>query len=750
MTEAERYDRVSALFGEALDRPANAREAWLVTACEDERVRQEVAAMLRHHADAQGVLDTPVLNREADRDPRLGQTIGPWRVMAPLGHGGMGAVYRAERADESFRQSAALKVVRPGVGRGFHERFLRERALLAGLDHPGIARLLDGGLANDGTPYLAMEVVEGEPITTHAEEHGLDVPDRLVLFLSACEAVAYAHRNLVVHRDLKPAHVLVEETRGLGLGNGKKDSPQSPKPDPRAALGARVKLLDFGVAKLLGDEDDALTRTGSGPLTPAYAAPEQLLGHPITTATDVYALGVILYELLAGQRPYDLTGQTAAGAERLVAEVVPRRPSAVASEPLARRLRGDLDAVVLKALEKAPERRYPSAEALADDLRRHLGGLPVQARPATAVYRAGRFVRRHRVGVLATVLVALAVLVGAGVAVASAAEAQRAQAEAEAQAEKAEAVAGFLEQILRAPNARWYNDAEAKGPDTPIRAVMDEAARRVETEFAGQPALRADLHHILGDTYVSLDLYEEAGHHHRASLSIRESLYTAPHPDIAEALYYAGSYLRPGDALAELDALERAAEMLRQRPGGNNFPFILQETADFYLLLGRPEDARQVAREGVAFVEQVFVPGHDGYRYRDGVLASLNREGARAALDLGDLEDAARWITRAESAAVRVGLPMMDQIASVRGRLYLARGQIEEAEPLLVTGRGEEGPLRGGIPWVFVSHRYGPAVDALARLYEAAGRPELAAEQRRDLALYLASRDSLRAVHAAE
>ncbi|MEL6615751.1 MAG: serine/threonine-protein kinase, partial [Bacteroidota bacterium] len=382
MTDAELHAHVTDLFLEALAVPDAERDAWLHESVSDPDIRERVHALLANHTPT-GLLDEPAFVRapedlgvEASGDPFLGQTVGPWHVVDLLGRGGMGTVYRAERHDESFDQSVALKLVRPGFGEHFRARFVRERALLASLDHPGIARLLDGGVASGGTPYLAIELVDGTPITTYADARGLDIEARLRLFVLACDAVAYAHRNLVVHRDLKPDHIVVEAV------------------DEET----RVKLLDFGVAKLLSDDDDVLTRTGSaGPLTPAYASPEQLRGSPITTATDVYALGLVLYEVLTGRRPYSLSGLTLVQADRVVSETIPPLASEVAPPEARRALRGDLDTIAAKALEKEPNRRYATAADLAADIRRYLDGLPVEARPATAAYRTARFLKRHRV-----------------------------------------------------------------------------------------------------------------------------------------------------------------------------------------------------------------------------------------------------------------------------------------------------------------------------------------------------------------
>ncbi|MEO0559766.1 MAG: serine/threonine-protein kinase, partial [Bacteroidota bacterium] len=389
--DADLWDQINTLLSDALDQPEGAREAYLVAHSPSPEVLAEVRELLAAHAaaEADDALSSPFT------DAPVPDTVGPWRPLSRLGAGGMGVVYAAERIDASFRQRAALKLVRPGFGADFRDRFLRERRLLAGLDHPGIARLLDGGLTADGLPYLAMELVDGEPITAYAREREMAIRGRLELFLQACEAVAHAHRHLVVHRDLKPAHMLVE-TNEQGA--------------------PRVKLLDFGIAKLLDADDEAiLTRTGGGPMTPQYAAPEQITGGTVTTATDVYALGVVLYELLTGQRPYDLTGLSPSEAEHMVTSATPTRPSATTDTATdTRHLRGDLDTVVMKALAKEPERRYASAEALADDIQRYLGGLPVRARPDTWQYRAGKFMRRHRVALAAGSIALAAILGGAG------------------------------------------------------------------------------------------------------------------------------------------------------------------------------------------------------------------------------------------------------------------------------------------------------------------------------------------------
>jgi len=333
--------------------------------------------------------------------------IGPYKTLRELGHGGMGTVYLAVRADEQYRKRVAIKVIKGGIDRDeVASRFRRERQILAGLDHPNIAKLLDGGTTEEGLPYLVMDYIEGDAITEYCARQAVSTAERLKLFRSVCSAVQYAHRNLVVHRDIKPGNILV-------------------------TADGTPRLLDFGIAKLLNPDLSGESATLSGQvMTPEYASPEQVSGGPITTATDVYSLGVVLYELLTGLRPYRLKSRERLEILRAIVDQEPERPSAAidrlregtgsppppgaattaapssrnpegTAERLRRRLRGDLDNIIMMAMRKEPNRRYPSVEALSDDIQRHLEGHPVAARKGTVTYRAGKFVKRHAVGVMA-------------------------------------------------------------------------------------------------------------------------------------------------------------------------------------------------------------------------------------------------------------------------------------------------------------------------------------------------------------
>lgn len=736
------WTRLEAVVPHALDLAQARRAAYLDGACTtadgrpDAGLRAEADRLLAAYDEAEstGGLLSPFDGLDPADEPDLPGPVGPWRPMARLGAGGMGVVYAAERMDATFRQRAALKLVRPGFGPDFRVRFVHERAVLAGLDHPNVARLLDGGVTADGLPYLAMELVDGEPITDHAARHGLGTAARLALFLQVCEAVAYAHRQLVVHRDLKPSNILVTPEGGTDGGPS-------------------VKLLDFGIAKLLGDETDALTRSGPGPMSLPYAAPEQFQGRPVTTATDVYALGVLLFELLAGHRPFDLAGLSAAEAERAVTATTPPRPSTRAEDPVqVRALRGDLDTVVLKALAKEPERRYATVDALADGLRRYTEGKPVRARPDTPGYRARKFVQRNRWAVTAGAAVAAGAVALVGFYTARLADerdrAQQATRIARAEAERAEQVSAFLQRIVAAPNTAWYVDGEALGPETPVRAVLDEAATRLDTA-ALDPATRADLHHTIGDTYRALGDRDAALRHARAALRIREAVYAAPHPDIAEALYYlATAHVRRGQEEEAFPLYRRAVAMQRVRNEGNNFPFMAQELANRFRQASRPAEADALHREALAFSEATFRDGHPGARYRLRLQAVLHGELALNARLRGDLDDAEREVALADGALR--ALPRDDAagqtwrlVRCVAGMTAEARGRDATAD--LLACAGDPDPRAAASPYPIAPGRPlvgPPLLEALAGMYDRLGRPD-------DAVLARTHRDSLVSVHEA-
>ena len=407
-------------FHAALERPPAERDAFLAEACAgDLALLEDVRSLLRASGDAGRFLERPApgpptLSEDVAGDGSgeveapIGEIVGAYRLLEVIGRGGMGTVYRAVRVDDMYEKAVALKLVKRGMDTEFVlRRFRDERRILAQLDHPNIARLLDGGTSPDGRPYFVMEHIEGLPLDRYADAHGLDVRRRVELFLPICDAVQHAHRNLVVHRDLKPPNILV-------------------------TADGRPKLLDFGIAKLL-DADGVAERTVTVVrlMTPDYASPEQVRGEVITTAADVYALGVVLYELLSGRRPFDLPNHTPEERARTITHQDPPPPSTRAGADRQRALRGELDNIVSMALRNEPSRRYASVEQLARDLRAHLEGRPVQAQRDTLTYRAAKFVRRNRVGVAASAAVFLSLVAGIAAATwqARVARAERARAE---------------------------------------------------------------------------------------------------------------------------------------------------------------------------------------------------------------------------------------------------------------------------------------------------------------------------------
>ncbi|HYP14227.1 MAG TPA: serine/threonine-protein kinase [Bryobacteraceae bacterium] len=391
MTE-QRWSRVKQVLGTALELRGDARSEFVAQACgTDADLRDEVEALLVSSDEADDFIEKPALASadfpSEDPDALLETRLGNYRILQLIGEGGMGAVYRAMRDEGDFPLQVAVKVVKRGMdSKAILRRFREERRILARLDHPNIAKLLDGGITPDGRPYFVMEFLEGTPIHVYCQKHDLSVRERIDLFLGACSAVEYSHRNLIVHRDLKATNILVSD-------------------------GGMPKLLDFGIAKLLTHDSTTSQETTIAAerlMTPDYASPEQIRGEAITTSTDVYSLGVLLFEVLTGQRPFRLLGLSNAEMSRVIATTDPPKPSSVAPAHFRQQLKGDLDTIVLKALERSPDRRYASVQALAEDLQRHLMGKPVKAQPDRVSYRVRKFLGRHRTSVAAGVLITLA------------------------------------------------------------------------------------------------------------------------------------------------------------------------------------------------------------------------------------------------------------------------------------------------------------------------------------------------------
>ena len=715
----DRRQQIEDLFEGALDQTTQHRAAWLAAACgSDHDLLSSVRELLAAHDRPTGALERPLAPLAAslllagDRpldDPESERHIGPYKVLRELGRGGMGVVYLAERDDGQFRRRVAIKVVRSGFDDGqIQRRFVAERQILASLSHPNIAQLLDGG------------VTDGQPITAYCDANRMGVETRLRLFLDVCAAVQHAHQNLVIHRDLKPANIVVDTT-------------------------GRVKLLDFGIAKLLNPSlapvDAPLTRLEQRVMTLDYASPEQVRGDALTTASDVYALGVILYELLSGHRPYRTSTRSPEQIVQMVCTQDPERPGgrvgqsetlaladgserqitpdAIAAardasiEKLTRQLRGDVDAIVMMALRKEPARRYRSAGALADDIERHFARLPVMARQGSRRYHAGRFLRRRRLEVTAAALVAMALVIGAGLSVRQASIARHERDRAADALKQAEEVTGFVMQLFSSAEA----DPARQSGDISVRDLLRRGVARVDA-LADQPAVQARLLGVIGGMQLNLGDFDEAarlleraaviqraraepatladtllqlswvyrgsGNTDRArrlvqeTLDIRRRIFQPDAPEIADAVYELG-YV--ADTNQELETRYREALAILQRTGARpDLQLRLQNGLTTSLRRqGRLTEALDSDRRALEYALREFGPDH--FRAGD-ALAHL----ADQVRDIeNDLPQAEQLYRRAYDVMQRTRGPHhidlihpLDGLATLQGRL----GHHVEAERL--------------------------------------------------------------------
>lgn len=656
-----RFQAAMALVDRCLDLPPADREPLL--ACADPVVSAEARRMLEADARGAAILDAPagVLVPSALRAigalpkprSREGALVGPFRLVSFVGEGGMGEVWVAERADADFRQRVAVKLLHArGDAATLAARFRLERRILARLAHARIARLLDGGTTDDGTPWLAMEYVEGLSLTAHCAAKAPGVEERLRLFASVCDAVQFAHRNLVVHRDLKPSNILV-----------------GPDGEP--------KLLDFGIAKLMDDEPGedgpgVLTRTGERPMTPDYAAPEQVRGEAVTTATDVWALGVILHELLCGVRPYRGDHESVGPVERAIVEAAPSRPSAHAVErSLRRRLKGDLDAIVLKALRARPEDRYASAEALASEVRRHLEGLPVIARGETAGYLLRSFVRRHRWVVGASALGLAVVLAGLGGTLWQARRASE-------QARKAEQVQEFLLALLES-----FDPSQNRDRPVEERDILMRGEQRLQSELSDRPEIQEKLYRSFGRTWFNLGEYDHAETDAERAIALGRASLGPRSEETAwnlELLFEIEGVRRTNVPRA-VEAGEEACSILRERRGKDDLDAanVCAAVGGLWRMLGDFQRAVDISAEHLALVRRVKGD-------RDPATLSAIADHALILGEWGRLDEAIEMSRRA--------VPLLSEVVGAKaGDTLLARynlgyflvdaGHADEAAPML-------------------------------------------------------------------
>jgi non-specific serine/threonine protein kinase/serine/threonine-protein kinase len=679
----ERWQQVKQVLATALEVSPDERPAFLDRNCEgDDSLRHDVEKLLAdEHQLSHGFLDHVGLATAAaailpaDESFWIGRRVGPYKITEQIGAGGMGEVYRAVRVDDHYKKEVALKVISAGRHSGFvTDRFRNERQILATLDHPNIAHLLDGGATEDGTLYFVMELIEGQPITEYCQQRRLSVPQRLRLFSQVCAAVQYAHQRLIIHRDIKPGNILV-----------------TPEGTP--------KLLDFGIAKIIGIEPEFpqvdATLTAFRVLTPRYASPEQMKGEPMTTASDVYSLGVVLFELLAARSPYGRATSRPTEMERAVCDVEPERPSVVVrksesigdgnvrnnfSERLAKQLSGDLDNIVLMALRKEPARRYQSVEQFAEDIRRHLEDVPILARNVTAWYRTSKFVSRHRFGVIASTVAACALLGGLTVALYEA-RAAREQAQI-ARVQRARAERRFND-VRKLANSLMFeiHDSIRDLPGTiPARKLLvnraleylDSLSQESSDDLSLQRELAAAYDRVgdvlgysgaanLGDFTGALQSYKKA-------LAIRETAAAANSNDLQIEGDLLNDYFRltfaledAGDHTSALSNLRKALPVAQRladsRPGDPKFQDWL---AGFYWSVGnvlsRTGDyagALESYRRGLSIREPI-ARDTSAKLFRTHLAADYYGVG-QMLMRTGEIDQAIAWL--------RKGVPILEQLS---------------------------------------------------------------------------------------
>lgn len=648
------WTRIEQLFAELVDLTVPEQQDHLARTCADDaEVRAQVERLLRAHADVGGFLE----ELDADRASALIDSsdaevidlrLGPYRVMREIGRGGMGAVYLAERADGSFDQRVALKRVKRGLDTELIlQRFLHERRILARLEHPNIARLIDGGSDAEGRPYFAMEYVDGLPITRYCQHGDVPLRERLRLFLAVCEAVRHAHRNLVVHRDLKPSNILVTSE-------------------------GSVKLLDFGIARLLDtDANDGpqLTQFGLRLLTPDYAAPEQIRGGTITTATDVYALGVLLYELLTDARPFGGEELSASEIETRVCETDPRPPSEVHAAR-RREIAGELDWIVMMALRKDADRRYPSVDALMRDVQAHLAGHAVSAGPESLGYRWGKAFARHRTRFVVTGVFVSALVAGT---VLHTAEIQRERDRARAQAARAERVTGLLVSLFRGADP-WL---ESHGRPLTARELVERGQILTQRELAGDPELEAAIAVVLGTIQRRLGNYTEADSLLTRSLALRRTLPGDHRLDVARSQHALGQLFVDRSEYEQAEGYFRHAIAAVEESGTDAAPWLASMKNDLGALLyyrGRYDEAENVLREVLATRSE---------REDDPDLAYTMNDLALVLIDRGDYAEAETLLTGALALHERFRGADHPDLASTANNLALAydyQDRFDEAE----------------------------------------------------------------------
>jgi serine/threonine-protein kinase len=707
--DTRRWKRASPYLDEVLDLPPGELGPWLDSLrAEDPSIAEDVEALLHEHQllTAEGFLDAAPLPMPVV--PMAGAVLGDYTLISPIDQGGMGSVWLAARSDGRFEGKAAIKLLNTArVGRTGDQRFRREGTILARLSHPHIGRLIDAGVSPAGQPYLVLEYIEGRHIDRFCDDRRLPIERRLRLFLDVQAAVAHAHASLIVHRDLKPSNVLVTDD-------------------------GQVKLLDFGIAKLLETDPEAawgslLTREGESALTPKYAAPEQVTGAPITTATDVYALGVLLFELLSGQHPTGAAARSPMEFVRAVTRVEATRLSeAVADtqseasreravlrgttpEKLHRALQGDLETILAKALRTDPAARYASVAEFAEDLRRYLHDEPIAARPDTFGYRARRFMRRHRTIVSAAT--AAVTLIAALVSFYTW-QLSHERDRARQQAVRAARVNDVMKGLLTGTDP--YRNPDGTPPT--VEGLLDKTATRLERELGDQPDVQVEMITAIGRTYERMDLLEKARPLLEKALAIGRRTLGPDHARIAQSLNDLGVLNRALGRLGTSEGLLRESLAMRRRVLGPNAPEVAVTLVELERTLseqGHETEAIALAREALAIRRRVF-----GEEHRE--TATSKSDLARLLIARGELAAAVPLLRENAGTTVRVLGHEHPNTAAAKSNLANAlglMGQLDEAETLALEGMIARAHVFGT-----TAVEYAQSLNTLGGIYEAGNR----------------------------
>jgi serine/threonine-protein kinase len=672
------------IFYDALNLDGSQRINFLDEKCADDtELKDEVLSLLKSLENTKDFLEEPLTAVEKSEglftDPYLGKQIGNYIIDGEAGVGGMGIVYTGRRNDREFEQKVAIKILKHGVSSEYLlKRFQIERQTLANLQHQNIARLLDGGSTNDGLPYLVMEFIDGIPITEYCNQNNLKITERLKLFCEVCKAVQYAHQNLIIHRDLKPGNILVTKN---GI----------------------PKLLDFGIAKLIDedlvDRNDGLTRTGVWHLTPEYASPEQIKGEKITTASDIYSLGVLLYQILTGQQPYKITSSSPVAISKIITEEKILKPSEKLNEAAeitiqakSKHLQGDLDNIVMKAMHKDPSRRYISAEQFSEDIRRHLVELPVIAQKDTVGYRLSKFIRRHKVGFITSVGFVVFLIASLIVIIWQANIASEERDRARIESQKFERVNKFLQGMLSAV------DPNELGRDVRVYDILEKAANDLKTDLKDQPEIEADIRRTLGNTYTNLGQYGEAKPHLYKALELNRQIYGNESPEVATSMHDLGLLYHWIGDYTLADSFYTAA-LVTDRKVVNEPKQAMADVLNDYALLqsekGNYDIAEEYFREALDIAANV-----NGSKNRN--VASIMNNLAITLHYKNELEEAEKYYLKAQKLFIKLFGENHPEVATTYNNLafiYINKDELKKAEEyfnksyeLKVKLKGEDHP----------------------------------------------------------